>query len=325
MLVLTRSELANLVNMDEVIEAIERAHAAMADGVGVDLGPASIAIPSTSSLLFPMAGAVEGAAGVKVLMDKPDNVGSQWPTQQSTIVLVNTATGGLEALLDGAAITRYRTAAASAVATRYLARENASVLGLVGAGALATTHLMAMRSVRPITKVVVWSRNPETSAKFAAKAAEMSVPIEVASTCEQVVSVADILCTLTPSQTPVVLGRWFRPGLHVNAVGAPPRSDYREIDTEGIKRSRVVVDSFQMVCKKSGDLLIPLSEAAISQSHFSDELGHVITGRAAGRVSEGEITLYKSVGLGIQDIAAARLVLAAARKRNVGTEIMLGS
>jgi alanine dehydrogenase len=111
----------------------------------------------------------------------------------------------------------------------------------------------------------------------------------------------------------------------VNAVGAPPRPDYREIDTEGTRRSRVVVDSFQMASKKSGDLLIPLSEGAISQSHFGDELGHVITGRAAGRASEGDTRLYKSVGLCIQDIAAARLVLAAARKRSVGTEIMLGS
>jgi ornithine cyclodeaminase/alanine dehydrogenase len=271
-----------------------------------------------------MVGALpEGAGGVKLLTDTPENSRSTRPTQQSTIVLVNTATGACEAFLDGAAITAYRTAAASAVATKYLARTGPAILGFVGAGALARAHLLAIRCVRPVTSVLVWSRSSATAAAFAAFATEQGAPTRVLSSAQGVVEGADIVCTLTPSPTPVVKGEWFRPGLHLNAVGSPPRADYREIDTEGIRRSRVVVDSVKVVSHKSGDLLIPLAEQAIDRAHFSDELGQLVTHERPGRAGDHEITLYKSVGLAVQDIATARLVVAAARQKGLGTDIVL--
>jgi ornithine cyclodeaminase/alanine dehydrogenase len=276
--------------------------------------------------LIPLAATVAGGAGgVKVLTDTPDNAGLSRPTQQSTIVLVDTSTGSCDAFLDGALITRYRTAAASAVATKYLAREDAEVLGFIGAGALARTHLLAIRGVRPICRVVVWSRSAETATGFARHAADEGVAAEVVDTPEQVVSASDILCTLTPSRSPVVRGAWFRPGLHVNAVGSPPRRDYREIDTEGICRSRVVVDSFMAASQSSGDVLIPLAEGAISETHFGDELGQIIIRERPARTDADEITLYNSTGIGIQDIVTARLVVASARRAGLGTEIALST
>jgi alanine dehydrogenase len=147
--------------------------------------------------------------------------------------------------------------------------------------------------------------------------------VEIAATPDEVVSASDILCTLTPSPEPLVLGRWFQPGLHVNCVGAPPRRDYREIDSEGIRRSRVVVDSLTVALQKSGDVLIPLSEGVITQHHFEDELGQIIIGERPRRTNELEVTLYNSVGIATQDIATARLAVAIARKLGIGTEIDL--
>jgi ornithine cyclodeaminase/alanine dehydrogenase-like protein (mu-crystallin family) len=323
-LVLTRSAVASLLNMEEVIGAVEEAHAALACGDAHDLGPADVAVPSSSALLIPMAAVVSGGSGgVKLLTDTPGNAGRSRPTQQSTIVVVDTSTGACDAFLDGAMITRYRTAAASAVATKFLARDDADVLGFVGAGALARTHLLAIRAVRPIRRLVVWSRSAKTADGFAHHAASQGLLAEVVETPEQVVSSSDILCTLTPSRAPLVRGAWFRPGLHVNAVGAPPRCDHREIDTDGIRRSRVVVDSFGVAAQISGDVLIPLVEGAISEDHFRDELGQVILGERPGRTSTDEITLYNSTGIGTQDIATARLVVSAARRAGIGTEIEL--
>jgi alanine dehydrogenase len=322
--VLTRSVITDLLNMEEVIGVVEEAHAALACGDARELGPSDVAVPSSSALLIPMAAVVPGGGGgVKLLTDTPDNAGRSRPTQQSTIVLVDTSTGACDAFLDGAMITRYRTAAASAVATKFLASEDAEVLGFVGAGALAKAHLLAIRAVRPIRRLVVWSRSAETADGFARHAADEGLPTDVVETPEQVVSSSDIVCTLTPARAPLVRGAWFRPGLHVNAVGAPPRRDHREIDTDGIRRSRVVVDSFRVAAQISGDVLIPLAEGAISEDHFRAELGQIIIGERPARTSTDEITLYNSTGIGTQDIVTARLVVSAARRAGLGIEIEL--
>jgi alanine dehydrogenase len=324
MLVLTRSEIRAVLDMESVIDAVEEAHVELTNGLAGDLGPASLAVPVSNALMIPMVAAMSsGAGGVKLLMDTPDNAAFARPSQQSTIVLVDTVTGASEAFLDGAVITLFRTAAASAVATKYLAREDAEILGFIGAGGLARTHLKAIRAVRPIRRVLIWSRTQRTAATFANYVLQVGLDADILLSPNEVVSASDILCTLTPSREPLVRGAWFKPGIHINAVGAPPRNDYREIDTEGIARSRVVVDSVQVVSRKSGDLLIPVAEGAIDAHHFSDELGQIITKIRPGRVGPDQITLYKSVGLGIQDIATARLAVAAARQKGVGTLIEL--
>ncbi|WP_329127064.1 ornithine cyclodeaminase family protein [Streptomyces sp. NBC_01465] len=329
LLALNTAEIRDTLDMAQVVTAVEQAHAALSSGTAVQPERSVAEVPGTSTLLVPMLAAIgpQSAAGVKLLADTPDNRARSLPTQQSLILLVDPVTGSAEALLHGAAITQFRTAAASAVATRHLADPSAPArtLGLVGAGNQARTHLAAIRCVCDIERVVVWSRSPQTVAAFREHAQEHApgVEIVIGASPEEVVRSADIVCTLTPSHTPLVKGAWFRPGQHINAVGAPPRPEYREIDTEGIVRSKVVVDSYGTALAESGDVLIPVAEGAITAEHFRTELGDVITGAAAGRQRADDITLYNSVGVGIQDIATARLVVDIARSKGLGTELKL--
>lgn len=323
-LILTRAEILSVLKIDDTIEVVQRAHAALASQSAVQPERANVQIPGSPSLMIPMVAATgPKAAGVKLLMDTPSNLARNLPTQQSTIVLVNPETGRCEAFLDGGGITLLRTAAASAVATRHLARSGPAVLGLIGAGAQARAHLAAIQCVREVDHVLVWSRTTATAARFADESAAGGVRVSVAASPEEVVRHADILCTLTPSQMPIVRGEWFPAGLHINAVGAPPRRDHREIDTLGIVRSHVVVDSYDTAIEESGDVMIPVSEGAITLDHFRVELGEVINGTRPGRRDDTEITLYNSVGVGIQDIATARLAVDLAREAGLGTEIAL--
>lgn len=324
--ILCRSDILTVISMPELIEAVEQAHADLARGMADQPDRTPAIPPHTDSVLIPMTAALptQGVAGVKLLADIPRNPERGLPRQQSVILLLNADTGTCEAVLDGAAVTQYRTAAASAVATRHLARADSHVLGLIGAGTQARTHLAAISEIRPIDTVLVWSRRHHTARKFREDMAGRVSRIEIADTPEEVVRNADILCTLTPSRSPIVHGAWFQPGLHVNAVGAPPRPDYREIDTEGIRRARLVVDSVHTALHESGDVLIPLEEQAITADHLHDELGEVIIGHKVGRHHAEEITLFNSVGVPIQDLAAAKLVLDHAREKDIGFEVALG-
>lgn len=326
-LVLSRSDVAQVIDMAEVIDGVERAHRALAVGDAVQPERSSFELAGHGVLVVPMAAGIGSAAvaGVKLMTDTPRNRAAGLPVQQSAILLADPVTGAPEALLDGALVTRYRTAAASAVATRHLARPGGGCLGFVGAGALARAHLDAIRLVRPVDRVVVWSRSAATVAAFAEHAELAGIAVEPVESPEAVVRAADVLCTLTPSRDPIVRGAWFRPGLHVNAVGAPPRPDHREIDSEGIRRSRVVVDRRDVAWRESGDVLIPHAAGEIDADHFAVELGDVINGTRPGRRSAAEITLYNSVGLAVQDMAAARIVLDRARAKGVGQQIDLSA
>jgi alanine dehydrogenase len=326
--ILTRSDVSSLISMADVIEAVEEAHADLARGLAAMPGREPAAPPQTDSLLIPMTAALSrhGIGGVKLLADVPANPSRGLPRQQSTLVLVSATNGRPLAFLDGGAITGIRTAAASAVATRHLARADSRVLGLIGAGAQARSHLIAIAQVRPIDTVLVWSRNEATARAFQNEMSEThGAMIRVVGNPEEVVRECDILCTLTPSKDPVVHGDWFTPGLHVNVVGAPPRPDHREVDTEAIRRARVVVDSVHTALTESRAVIIALGEDAITTDHISAELGSVIIGEEPGRTGEDEITLFNSVGVGIQDIAAAQLVFSRACEKDMGVEVDLAS
>ncbi|MFI0470236.1 ornithine cyclodeaminase family protein [Saccharopolyspora sp. 5N102] len=323
--ILTRSDVRSLISMDEVIDAVQKAHEDLALGRADQPERHAARTPGTDAHLIPMTAALADgqAGGVKLLADVPANPARALPRQQSTIVLVNPENGVCEAFLDGGAITQYRTAAASAVATRCLARPDARVLGLIGAGAQARSHFAAITRVRPIDRVLVWSRTEASARAFRDAVADSGVDIEFADSPEQVVRGSDVLCTLTPAATPVVAGRWFGEGLHVNAVGAPPRRDHREIDTDGIARARVVVDSLDTALAESGAVSIALDEGAITVDHVRDELGEVLTGAKPGRRDDAQITLFNSVGVPIQDLATARILVDRARDKGIGIEISL--
>ncbi|MFM9371921.1 ornithine cyclodeaminase family protein [Streptomyces sp. Da 82-17] len=323
MLILSRSDIAQLLDVDAVIDAVEAGHAALAEGSAVQAPRLTVQLPDSDGLLVPMiaANGLVTTAGAKILTDCPDNAVTGAPRQQSTILLIDGCTGRCEALLDGAALTRVRTAAATAVATRHMSNPDSSTLGLIGAGALARTHIDAIRRVRPIKKVVLWARRRSAADELAAECAQLGVKATAVSSAEDVVRTADVLCTLTPPPEPLVRGAWLRAGMHINAVGAPPRPGFRELDSDAVARCRIVVDDRTVALNESDTLLIPLRESRISEHQLADELGDVITGAKPARRNPQDITLFNSVGIGIQDLSAARLVVDAAREKGLGVDI----
>lgn len=326
-LVLSRTQCEGLVTQAEVIAAVEAAHADMSNGTAAQPPAVAMKLPSGSAtfLAMPSLADRQGLAAVKLLADVPDNAARKLATQRSVALLVSQETGAPVAIFHGQIPTRIRTASASAVATKHLSRADSRVLGLIGAGALAIEHVRAIREVRAIERVVVWSRSAATIASFIEQVGPQfpSLVLEGAATPREVFAQADIVCTLTPSREAYVEGAWFKPGQHINAVGAPPRPDHREIDSAGMARARVFLDSTAMAMHDSGDLLLAIAEGAVSKDRPMPEIGDVITGKAAGRSSDEDITLFNSTGLGIQDLAIGSLIVARAREKGIGTEIDL--
>jgi len=306
--VLTHSDIVARLDRSAVRKAVESAHAALASGEFRNPAPQALALPDDGTAI-PMVAAAGDHVAVKLLTDLPANQHRGLPVQRSTILVHSAVTGECVAVLDGRAITAIRTAAASAVATEYLAPEGSSTLGLVGAGNLAIEHACAIAEIRPIETIVAWSRSADTAAAFRAGTESLGIPVEFADSPETVLARSDIVCTLTPAREPLVSGRWFRPGQHINAVGSPPRPDHREIDALGMRRARLVVDSHPTVMAKSGGILLAIAEHAITEADTRIELGHIIADPALGRCSATEITLFQSVGLGLQDLVTAQLVL----------------
>ncbi|WP_298017400.1 ornithine cyclodeaminase family protein [uncultured Castellaniella sp.] len=324
-LLLGRGDISRLLDMPDVIEAVRQAHMEHARGHAMqDLCP-TFSVEGSKAALLPMIAASDsgGMAVAKLLVDNPGNGKNGLPVQQSTIMVIDMITGKCDAILHGGTLTAFRTAAASAVASSVLSRPDSHALGLIGAGNLARTHLEAISLVRDIREVFVWSRTADTSARFAADARAQGFSVAVCDSPRDVVRRSDILCTLTPSLEPVVQGEWFSEGLHVNAVGAPPRSDHREIDSAGMKRARIVVDDLASVLAHSGEILIPLAQREISEADISAELGEILIGEKPGRERADEITVFDSVGVPIQDIATVRLILEKARNTGCGVEIDL--
>lgn len=329
-LLLGASELESLVDRDATLEAVARAFAEIADGGAHQPAPTSMATPGDSGRYILMAAASDatGLAGVKLLADVPDNAARDLPTQRSMILVVDRADGAPVALLHGRVPTRVRTAAASAVATRALARDDSRTLGLLGAGALAREHVRQLRDIRPFDRLVVWSRSAETVARFAAdltRDGDWTAEIVAASDPRTVVEAADVVCTLTPSVEPILAGAWLRAGQHLNVVGARPRPDEREVDGAALARSSVWIDDRATAETKSGDLLLAIAEGALAFDDVVGTLGEVLTGRVRGRSTPDEITLFDSVGIGAQDVAVAAVLLEAATRRGVGTRIDLNA
>ncbi|MDJ0358188.1 ornithine cyclodeaminase family protein [Paenarthrobacter sp. PH39-S1] len=324
-LVLSSKDVESLTNMGDTITAIERAQADAATGTAHNPIPSSVHLSSSNAkfLAMPALADRQQLAAVKFLADIPGNRLTGLPVQRSTILLASQETGEILAILDGRVPTRCRTAAASAVATKYLARPESSCLGLIGAGPLAVAHVEAMISVLPIEHIIVWSRTAASAERFLAQTAYHGLDVRISEDISHVIAAADVVCTLTPSKAPLVQGKWFQPGQHINAVGAPPRPDHREIDTEGITRATVFVDDFGTALQKSGEIVIPIADGSIYPQSVQREIGDVIGGLIPGRQSAREITLFDSVGLGLQDLAIGSLLYDAARAAGVGVEVNL--
>jgi ornithine cyclodeaminase/alanine dehydrogenase len=325
-LVLASTEITDLLSGVDVFAAVEAVHADLGTGAMTQPAPVTLA-GSDDTVFLPMAVRSDrlGLAAVKLMADVPGNTARGLPSQRSTIVVSSVETGECVAVLDGAMITRVRTAAASAVATRHLARPDSRVLGLVGAGNLAVAHVRALRAARvapQLDHVVVWSRSSSTVDRFVDAVGDVApgLAVTVVDDVRTVVESSDVLCTLTPSVDPVVRGAWLHEGQHVNAVGARPRPTHRELDGEAMARGTLVVDGAATARAKSGDLLEALREGALPTDTRLRELGEIVAGIAPGRVSAHEVTVFDSVGLAAQDLAVAAAVIDLARARGVGDE-----
>ncbi len=322
-IVLTHSDVAGLIDRAAVYAAVEQAHIDLSTGTATNPAPAML--PIERGTVLPMAASARRhrASAVKMLSDMPFNRESGRPAQRSTILLMSADTGECEAVIDGRLITAIRTAAASAVATAHLAHTSSAVLGLIGAGTLAVEHTRAIARVRPLEKVFVWSRSAATVDRFRTTTADLDLEVESADSPRHVVSSADVVCTLTPSREPIVEGAWFRTGQHLNVVGAPPRADHREVDGAGMAAARLVVDSRSTALAKSGDVLLAIEEGHLVADDVAIELGDVIVRPGSGREHDEDITLFNSVGIGLQDLVTARLLVDAATEQGVGTRVEL--
>ena len=264
--------------------------------------------------------------GIKLLTAFPGNLDTPYDTHQGAVLLFGDH-GELLALVDATAMTAIRTAAVSGVATHALARPESSVLAILGSGAQAAAHLEAVVTVRPITHVRIWSRTREHAERLArdlraGREVDVEVEVEVAAcaSVEEAVADADVICTTTASHTPVLEGRWLRPGVHINAVGSGSPTD-REVDGVTMRRARVFVDRMESAMREAGDLLLAIEEGAITHAHIAGELGAVLVDRTPGRRSPDEITMFKSVGLGAEDVAAARATYDECLRLGLGLEV----
>lgn len=332
-LLLSKSQVESLLPMDECIDAVEGALATLARGGSVQPLRAATWLPDRSGLLGTMPGMAGGeppTLGIKVVTVFPGNHPSPGssqpalPSHQGVVLVFDAQRGNLAAILDAESVTAIRTAAASAVATRLLAREKASVLALLGSGVQATTHLEAMRAVRPVSEVRVWSRTSEHALAFAKTAgSQHGLPVRPVASAQEAVDGADLVCTVTGSAEPVLEGAWLAPGAHVNAVGACT-ARARELDTDAVVRSRLYTDRRESLFMEAGDFRFPKAEGAITDEHLVGELGELILGRISARRSDSEITLFKSLGIAVEDLASAEHVVRKAREAGIGHEVVLG-
>jgi ornithine cyclodeaminase len=252
-----------------------------------------------------MPGAISrpGTFGAKLVSFFPGN--TNYPAIQGLIVLFDAATGEPKAVVEAAAVTALRTAAASGMATRELAREDAATLALLGYGVQAESHLRAMQAVRPLRRVLVWGRSMEKARAFAEhNAARAGIEIHAVADARTAVAEADIVCTVSSSPSPILEGKWLRLGTHLNLVGAFTPAT-REVDTEAIRRARLFVEIREFALREAGELLIPIEQGELTADHIAGEIADVLTGSIPGRTNRSEITAYKSLGNTAQDLATA--------------------
>lgn len=252
-------------------------------------------------------------AGIKIVTVFPSNGERGLPSVMGSYVLISARDGQPLALIDGRMLTLKRTAAASALAAKYLSRPDASRLAVIGTGALAPHLIVAHASVRPIGELVVWGRDREKAERLARNFDGRRLKARAAASLEEAVGWADTISCATLSQDPLVLGRWLKPGQHVDLVGGFTPS-MREADDEAIARARVYVDTYAGATKEAGDIVQPLANGTLDAKQIAGELAELAQGRVSGRSFHNQITLFKSVGTALEDLAAAELVYESLRR-----------
>ncbi len=319
-LLLSHADLERLLDVDETIDAVAAAFAAYSSGNTRTPLRVGVEPPGTDGVLLAMPSAVAAppALGTKVVSVFRGNPARGLPTITALYLLSDYETGAPLAVMDGTYLTGLRTAAGSAVATRYLARADARTLGVFGTGVQARFHVETIRRVRPIERVLVTGTAPEKAIQFARRVRE-ATGLEAEAVPAEVASAADVLAVCTTSPVPVVRAERVQPGAHVNAVGAFTPTT-RELPTALVARARRYVDTRAGALAEAGDLLIPVQEGAFALEAIVGELGEVVLGRVPPRQSSTEVTVYKSVGAAFLDAATARLAYQRAVAQGAGQE-----
>ncbi|MBI2833241.1 MAG: ornithine cyclodeaminase family protein [Acidobacteria bacterium] len=324
-LLLTEADVRRVLTMEELVDCMEGALAQYSTG--------DVAQPLRSVIVVGSAGffgvmpaylPTSPALGTKLVTVFHDNRSKGLPSHLASIVLLDPATGALLAMVDGRYITEARTGAVSAVSARQLASSSEpATLAILGSGVQARSHLEALAAVRRLTVARVWSPNETHRSRFASETTgRFSVEVHPARTAEEAVRDTDLIVVATNAVRPLLMNAWVKPGAHVMAVGAC-RPDQQELDPELVARARVVVDSRSGALAESGDILMPIRTGRFGEDHIAAELGEVVAGKVRVRQSGHDVTLFKSLGMAVEDVASAHLAYRRAREKGIGRELEL--
>ena len=312
--------------MKDAVTIVEEAFKEYALGhVKMPVRP-TITIDDSGGIMLYMPAYVGGkinAVGVKIVsVFKNNPTKYKLPLILGTVLLNDPDTGALLSIIDGGYLTAMRTGAASGVATKYMAREDARTVGVFGAGVQAETQLLAMAEVRKISSAKVFDVLPGSAEKYAAKMEKaLNIKVTVAKSSRENVEGSDIIIAATTSKQPVFQGEWLAPGTHINGIGSHYGAGIKEVDGTAVKRARVVVDSKEACLKEAGDIIDPIKDGTIDENHIYAELGEVAAGTKKGRLTKDEVTFYKAVGLALEDVSTAYKLYELAKEKHVGTTI----
>jgi len=324
-ILLTEGDVKALVHMDDLIEAMEGALAEFSAGHVAQPLRTVLQVGAQKAFfgVMPASMPSRSALGTKLVTVFASNLERGLPSHLATIILLDPETGALRALVDGRYITEARTAAVSAVSVKHLARKDAGVLALIGSGVQARSHLEAVDRVCSLNEVRVWSRSPANRDRFVSEMEpHTSADLHAVGSVEDAVRGADIVVLVTAAREPVVRSEWVADGAHVCAVGAC-RPDQREMDAALVARSILYVDSREGALAEAGDVVLAIKDGAISASHIVGELGELVAGSCQGRASEKHVTIFKSLGMAVEDVAAAHLAFTRATAKGAGVAFEL--
>ncbi len=321
---LSREDVRQALGMNEAISLMREAFIALSEGQATVPLRLNVPLPEYNGrvLFMPVYLPATGHIGLKVVTVHPDNPARGLPFIHALVMVTDAATGRPVAVMDGEYLTALRTGAGSGLATDLLARPDAEVAAIFGAGVQGRTQLEAVCAVRPIGRAYIFSRSRDHAATFAQEmSTRLALDVQVADDPETL-GQADVVCTATTSLAPVFCHRHLKAGVHINGIGSY-RPDMAEIPPETVLAAKVVVDHRPACLAEAGDLIQLLERGLITENHIHAELGEIAAGRQAGRTSEDEVTFFKSVGNAVQDLAAASHVVAVAKARGLGMEVTL--
>lgn len=307
MVIIEKEKVRELLTPEKCIKAMEQAFIDLESGKCAMPQRLICKMPNTAAFGF-MPAYVGDYFGAKVITAYAPNMGTEYPSHIGYVILFESEHCTVSAMVEAGTITEIRTGCASAVATRLLAREDAHKLALIGAGAQARSHLAALRLIRDITQVTVFDINQAAAVRYAEEMGEKyGIPVTVAASVSEAVADADIICTLCPSKEAYLTKDMVKPGVHINAVGTFSPTT-REVASDLVAASRLYSDYTPSTKTESGEYLVPLQEGLITENHIVGSVGELLLGKAEGRISNDDITIFDALGLAVEDVASAKMV-----------------